>query len=92
MLSLVAVLWLLQAVSGVGFGMASWWFYGALPDLNSAAASALGVKVACAMGAIGLCSWSLLRRGGAEQQAVWVALLALAATALGAAAFLRWTA
>jgi hypothetical protein len=92
MLAMVAVLWLLQALSGAGFGMASWWFYGALPDLNSAAASALSVKIVCALAAVVLCSWALLRRGGAERHAVWVALMLLAAIALGAAAFLRWTA
>jgi len=85
--------WGTQAASGAGFGAVSYAGYGHLPDIHGIAIAALTVKLACALSGFTLAgAW--LRSGGgwsaARQEAVWIALAALGATALSAAAFLRW--
>jgi len=90
---LVLVAWALQAASGAGFGAVSYAWYGRFPELHGIAVAALVVKMVCAvsgflLAAAYLCfahGWQERRRRGA-----WQALFALAATALSAAAFLRW--
>lgn len=85
--------WALQAASGAGFGLISFAYYGRLPDLHGVAVVALLIKLGCATAALVLSmlllkfagAWSVARRSYA-----WRALVGLAATALSAAAFLRW--
>lgn len=85
--------WLAQAASGAGFGAVSYHFYGRFPDLHDLALAALAIKLACAASGI-LLATAYLRRAAvwplALQAAVWKLLIVLGATALGAAAFLRW--
>lgn len=90
---IVGAAWAVQIASGAGFGAVSLYYYGQLPDIHGVAVAALYVKIACAVtglaGAVGFRTradgWSEARR-----RLAWHALLVLGATALAAAAFLRW--
>lgn len=90
---LVLAAWTLQGASGTAFGALSYAFYGAFPDISGIAVAALFVKVACA-GTGFLLAAAYLHFGPgwteAQRERAWAGLLALAATALTAAAFLRW--
>lgn len=90
---LVLAGWMLQGVSGAGFGAISYAYYGAFPDIHGIAVVALLLKMACAASGFVL-ALLVLRRARAvsapRADAVWGALLLLGATALTAAAFLRW--
>lgn len=91
--ALVALAWMLQIVSGAGFGAVSFYAYGRFPDLGTIALLALSVKVASAAGGLTLAVVYVARTdrwAAATRQRAWRALAALGATALGAAAFLRW--
>jgi hypothetical protein len=85
--------WAVQAVSGVGFGAVSVYFYGRPPDIHAIAMTALLIKMACAAMGFGLAALSLLRATRGKtffRETVWPVLAALGITALTAAAFLRW--
>lgn len=90
---LVLTAWALQGASGAGFGAWSYMHYGQFPDIAGIAVAALLIKMACA-GAGFLVAAAYLRFGTvwteARQERAWSGLWALAATALTAAAFLRW--
>lgn len=90
---LVGLCWALQIASGAGFGAVSYYYYGRLPEIHGVAVAALSTKVTCA--AVGLALALLLQSRGQRWNATrrklcWRGLAALAATALAAAAFLRW--
>lgn len=90
---LVSLGWAVQIASGGGFGGVSYYYYGELPDIQGVALAALATKVTCA--AVGLALALLYQLRGerwseAQRKLAWRALAALAATALAAAAFLRW--
>lgn len=90
---LLAGVWAVQAASGAGFGVATFYFEGQLPDIHGIAVIALFIKIACAMTGFVLAAAYIKWDSGwtAKQQLVtWRASLILGATALGAAAFLRW--
>lgn len=91
--ALMAVVWAVQAASGAGFGIATYSFEGHLPDIHGIALAALFIKVVCATGGF------MLAVAYARYAADWrvrirltvlFGLFALSATALSAAAFLRW--
>ena len=90
---LVSLGWAVQLATGAGFAAASYHYYGRLPDIHAVALAALYVKIACAAAGLALAlrlqsraeRWNEARRNLA-----WRALAALGATALAAAAFLRW--
>lgn len=85
--------WAAQAASGATFGIVSYASYGQFPDIHGVAIVALLIKMASTATALLLAVWYLTSAAGwvdARRDAVWRALLALAATALTAAAFLRW--
>lgn len=92
--------WTTQAVSGPSFGLVSYYFYHRLPDIAGIAIAALMVKIACvALGfllvAAYLCPCARYLPSCANclerfRNLVWPTSTALAATALAAAAFLRW--
>lgn len=85
--------WTAQAASGGAFGGISWLYYGRLPDIHGIAVAALLIKMACVAAGFMLAAAYLYRGIGwseGAQQAAWRGLAALAATALTAAAFLRW--
>lgn len=83
---LVLAGWGAQLASGALFGLVSLHYYGQLPDIHGIAVAALALKVGCALLAVLLLALALLRRRAAR----WRVLAALGATALAAAAFLRW--
>lgn len=85
--------WATQAASGGAFGGVSWLYYGRFPDIHSIAMVALLLKIACAAAGFLLAAAYLYRGTGwseRAQQVTWRTLATLAATALTAAAFLRW--
>lgn len=85
--------WAAQAVSGGAFGAVSWLYYGRFPDIHGIAVAALLIKMACVAVGFMLAAAYLyrgIRWSERVQQAAWSALATLAATALSAAAFLRW--
>jgi len=90
---LLVIGWAAQGASGAGFGMTSYFFKGQLPEISGVALIALVAKIACATCgfAVGVLylktasQWSV-----ATRLKVWQGMLALAGTALTAAAFLRW--
>ena len=90
---LVLAAWLVQTASGIGFGAASYAFYGQFPDIHGIAIGALLIKIGCAILATVLTTAYLVRSQRwveAARRRAWLALLALGAVALTAAAFLRW--
>ena len=85
--------WVAQGASGASFGAISYASAGQLPDIHGIAVAALSLKIACAVFGFGLCGLYLARESAwteRQRQQAWSALVALAAAALGAAAFLRW--
>lgn len=90
---LVLAGWALQAASGAGFGLISLAWYGQFPDLHGIAVAALVIKLSCATAGL-LLAMLLLKFSGAwlpaRHRHAWSGLVGLAATALSAAAFLRW--
>jgi hypothetical protein len=90
---LVLVGWSTQIVSGAGFGVISYAYYHQFPDLHDIAFAALLLKVVCAISGVFL-SAGYLRFQYAwteqQQERIWRLLILLGATALSAAAFLRW--
>lgn len=90
---LLAVVWAVQAASGAGFGIATFYSEGHLPDIHGIAVIALLIKTACAMAGFVLAVVYIKWHSGwaAKQQLfAWRASFMLAAIALGSAAFLRW--
>ena len=90
---LVLAGWAVQAASGAGFGLVSLAWYGQFPDLHGIAVAALAIKLSCATAGL-IVGALLLKLSGAWSAAgrrhAWSGLVGLAATALSAAAFLRW--
>lgn len=85
--------WAVQAASGAGFGAISFAFYGQFPDISPIAVTALLVKIACAgLGFLLAAAYLRFSTRWSEQRCdmAWNGLMALAATAFTAAAFLRW--
>jgi hypothetical protein len=85
--------WAAQAASGATFGAISYITFGRLPDIHGIAVAALLLKMACAAAGL-LLSALYLARGSVWEPAgrsrAWTALVVFSATALCAAAFLRW--
>jgi hypothetical protein len=90
---LALVGWITQGASGAAFGAVSYYFYRQLPELSEIAIAALIIKMACVAAGIALLGVYLLRGkhwGDAASRKACLSSLALAVTALSAAAFLRW--
>lgn len=85
--------WAMQIASGAGFGAISYAWYDKLPDIHGVAVAALGIKMVCAASGLLIAAAYLRYAGGwsaARCRSLWIGLVTLAATALSAAAFLRW--
>ncbi|MCW8827993.1 MAG: hypothetical protein OQK94_02935 [Gammaproteobacteria bacterium] len=90
---LVLFAWMIQGMSGAGFGAVSYFYYGQFPDISGVAVVALVLKMASTvcgvlLAASCLCccnAWPVSR-----QNLLWNALVLLGVLALTAAAFLRW--
>jgi hypothetical protein len=90
---LVSVAWAVQIASGAGFGAVSYYYYGRLPEIYGVAVAALAIKIACAGAGLALAfllQGRVMRWNDTRRHLTWRALGLLAATALAAAAFLRW--
>ncbi len=90
---LALVGWIVQAASGAGFGIVSFYWYGHLPDIHGIAIAALLIKIACAAAGFVLAvGYLFAARGWSEtrRRKSWGLLLVFGAIALTAAAFLRW--
>lgn len=90
---LVLAGWAVQIASGASFGGISYAYYGQFPDIHATARVALVVKLLCAASGILLAAAGLRYAAGwsaARCRRLWHGLAGLAATALVAAAFLRW--
>ena len=90
---LVLIGWITQGLSGAGFGAVSFYYYGQFPEIFGVAVIALVVKMACTIGGV-ILAGTYLCCGSvwpvARQNLLWNVLVVLGATALSAAAFLRW--
>jgi hypothetical protein len=85
--------WMAQAASGATFGAISYATFARWPDIHGIAVAALLLKMACALAGFGVSALYLARAAAWTPRArrrAWNALLAFAATALCAAAVLRW--
>ena len=85
--------WAIQALSGAAFGTASYIFYHQFPDIAGVAVAALVIKILCAICGFVLLALYLFRSEHwtvSGMNLAWIASSALTATALTAAAFLRW--
>ncbi len=90
---LVGIGWTIQILSGIGFGIVSYYFYEQLPELSPIAFVALLIKIMCAVGSLVIVAVYLRRsvRWTTKQcHAAWKLLITLGVTALTSAAFLRW--
>lgn len=86
----LAIAWVLQAMSGAAFGITTLWFSGQLPDIHGVAVVALAIKVISVVSGFALTLLYLRRGSSVSQRTFWYVSLALGAVALTAAAFLRW--
>jgi hypothetical protein len=83
--------WLLQILTGIGFGAVSLLVYAQLPDIAGVALVALAVKIVCAIIGIVLCFIQLRRKAeGNTSPWSWRVCTGLGVTALIAAGVLRW--
>jgi len=90
---LVLIGWLTQAASGATFGLTTFYFYHALPDISGIATYALGIKMLCAaLGILMLAAYLWTGERWKEQRLdrMWITSSVLAVTAISSAAFLRW--
>lgn len=90
---LVLIGWSAQTFSGLMFGAISLYFYGETPDLHSTAQVAFAIKLACAVSGLLLASFYIKNAknwSNKKRQCTLYSLTGFGATALTAAAFLRW--
>lgn len=90
---LVLLGWGIQVGSGLIFGAITLYFYGEMPDLHATALVALAIKVTCAIFGVALALLYLTRATSLSEHRryhLWLSLTIFGATALTAAAFLRW--
>ncbi|MDO9068233.1 MAG: hypothetical protein Q7W05_07230 [Deltaproteobacteria bacterium] len=90
---LVCLGWAAQIASGSAFGAISFYYYGKFPDISGLAIAALAIKVACAASGFSLMAFYILRAASWAaplRRRIWLTQAGLSATALTAAAFLRW--
>jgi hypothetical protein len=93
-LILIGTAWLIQALSGPAFGIATYSFYGNWPDIHAIAIGALIIKIICLLLGLFLVVMLVVKRDRGNRHAIPVAVFAgqsaLGIIALSAAAFLRW--
>jgi hypothetical protein len=90
---LLATAWVIQAASGVLFGVTTFLYEGQLPDIHGIAVDALLIKIVCASAGfiLALTYVKLHSRWAANLQLLaWRVSFALGVAALASAAFLRW--
>lgn len=85
--------WIVQGVSGAGFGAISYYYHHRFPDLHGIAFGALFIKIFCT--ALGVLLSTIYLRFEAHwterrKKISWRVMIVIASTSLSAAAFLRW--
>lgn len=86
----MAAIWALQGMSGLMFGITTYFYEGHLPDIHGIAVDALTIKITCVILGIVLSLLLYAKKGWNAQLLVWRILFVLGVVALAAAAFLRW--
>jgi hypothetical protein len=89
----LVIAWAVQGASGAAFGIYSFLFYGKFPDIHGVAVVALVVKMICVATGFFVALIGFKKSAGAATSPprfFLILSIALAATALSAAAFLRW--
>lgn len=89
----LAIAWGIQGASGASFGIASFSFYGKLPDIHGIAVMAVSIKMICVAIGFLVALIGYRKSTGPAQHSQYLPLIlsfVLGATALSAAAFLRW--
>ncbi len=84
----VAAIWALQGMSGLMFGITTYFYEKHLPDIHGIAVDALIIKITCVI--LGFILSLLLYAKKGWDARLWRILFALGVVALAAAAFLRW--
>jgi hypothetical protein len=90
---LAAIVWAVQAATGVFFGLTTFLFEGSLPDIHGVAVDALLIKIFCVLfGFIFAVTYVKLNARWVANKRLffWRVLLTLGIVALFSAAFLRW--
>lgn len=90
---LLGIAWAIQGTSGAIFGATTLHFNGQLPDIHGVAVIALIIKIICVIVGFILSMfvlWLHKKTVRPIPRITWLASLLLGATALSAAAFLRW--
>lgn len=90
---LMALGWVTQGASGIGFAITSYTMEGALPKVKGAALVALALKVGCTLIGVLLAGYYLMtgaRWSAVNQLRMWKLMVMMTLTALTAAAVLRW--
>lgn len=90
---LMALGWVVQVLTGAGFGATSYYFYGKFPDIKGIAIAALVVKILSATTGFFLVLHYLAKSSVWDEgmrHDRWRILFWLGATPLAAAAVLRW--
>lgn len=86
------LIWGVQGITGISFGLASLTFYDGLPELSPVGLIAVLVKISCVIIAFTICGWFLYqnRKWGKINKGSWYILFALALISHIGAAILRW--
>jgi hypothetical protein len=90
---LMALGWVAQGASGIGFAVTSYTMEGALPKVEGVALTALALKVGCTLVGVVLAGFYLMtgsRWSTVNQLRMWKFMVITTLTALSAAAALRW--
>ena len=90
---LMALGWVAQGVSGIGFAVTSYTLKGALPEVEGIALTALALKVGCTLIGVVLAGLYLMtgsRWSAVNQLRMWKLMVIMTLSALTAAAVLRW--
>jgi len=85
------IVWGIQGLSGSLFALSSYYFYGALPDINYLAKTAMGIKVACVATAFSLSAWLIYKKQFEVSLNIKRVLVAIPIIAQVSAAVLRWS-
>ncbi len=89
----LVIAWVVQGASGAAFGITSLMFYGKLPDIHGVAVDALVLKMVCVAAGFFVALLGFKKSAGMALSPPRLLLFIsfiLGATALSAAAFLRW--
>lgn len=90
---LMALGWLVQGASGIGFALTSYTMDGALRHVEGVALTALALKIGCTFVGTILAGTYLIRGSrwsAVNQLRTWKFMVMMTLTALAAAAVLRW--